>query len=133
LGPGDGGYKFLKKIFRNKFSQSLFGVLPPAVGVGIANYFSRKSRIATNQTDEKFLGEENEWLVQYCKMKLSEELFDYLIFGHRHLPIDYTFPNGERYINLGDWINYFSYASFDGEHLELRSFDPSLDNKIIRM
>ncbi|HSZ33398.1 MAG TPA: UDP-2,3-diacylglucosamine diphosphatase [Puia sp.] len=133
LGPGDGGYKFLKKIFRNKFSQSLFGILPPAVGVGIANYFSRKSRIATYQMDKKFLGEENEWLIQYCKRKLSKEHFDYMIFGHRHLPIDFTFPKGEKYINLGDWINYFSYAAFDGEQLELRSFDPSLDNKIIRL
>jgi UDP-2,3-diacylglucosamine hydrolase len=132
LGPGDGGYKFLKKIFRNKFSQGFFGVLPPVFGVGIANYFSRKSRIATQQTDEKFLGEEGEWLIQYCKKKLLVENFDYMIFGHRHLPIDYSFPNGTRYINLGDWIRYFSYASFDGEHLELKSFDPNLDYKIIR-
>lgn len=132
LGPGDGGYKFLKKIFRNKFSQGLFGVLPPAIGVGIANYFSRKSRVATQQADEKFLGEENEWLIQYCKRKLSEESFDYMIFGHRHLPIDFSFPNGTRYINLGDWINYFSYASFDGEQLILQSYDPALDHLIIR-
>jgi UDP-2,3-diacylglucosamine hydrolase len=132
LGPGDGGYKFLKRLFRNKFSQGLFGVLPPVFGVGIANYFSRKSRTATQQTDEKFLGEEGEWLIQYCKRKLATETFDYMIFGHRHLPIDYTFQNGTRYINLGDWIRYFSYASFDGETLELKSFDPTLDYKIIR-
>ena len=132
LGPGDGGYKFLKKIFRNKFSQGLFGILPPAVGVGIANYFSRKSRVATQQTDEKFLGEEGEWLIQYSKRKLTEDNYDYLIFGHRHLPIEFRFPNGSRYINLGDWINYFSYASFDGEQLILKSYDDALDYKIIR-
>jgi len=55
-----------------------------------------------------------------------------MIFGHRHLPIDFTFPNGTRYINLGDWINYFSYASFDGEQLTLQSYDPSLEHLIIR-
>jgi UDP-2,3-diacylglucosamine hydrolase len=132
LGPGDGGYKFLKKIFRSKFSQGLFGILPPAIGVRIANYFSRTSRIAARQTEEKFRGEDGEWLIQYCKRKLTEENFDYMIFGHRHLPIDFTFPNGSRYINLGDWINYFSYASFDGEQLYLKSYDPTLDHKIIR-
>jgi UDP-2,3-diacylglucosamine hydrolase len=100
--------------------------------VGIANYFSRKSRVATRQTDEKFLGEDGEWLIQYCKRKLAEEKFDYMIFGHRHLPIDFTFPNGSRYINLGDWINYFSYAFFDGELFCLKSYDPALDHKIIR-
>jgi len=132
LGPGDGGYKFLKKIFRNTFSQRLFGILPPALGVGLANYFSRQSRAVTQQADEKFLGEDGEWLIEYCKQKMSEESYDYMIFGHRHLPIDFRFENGSRYINLGDWIRYFSYASFDGEQLYLQSFDPTLDDKIVR-
>jgi UDP-2,3-diacylglucosamine hydrolase len=86
----------------------------------------------TQQTDEKFLGEEGEWLIEYCKGKLREEHFDFMIFGHRHLPIDFRFQNGSRYINLGDWIRYFTYASFNGEELKLESFDPSLDYKIIR-
>ncbi len=132
LGPGDGGYKFLKKVFRNKFSQRLFGILPPAMGVGLANYFSRKSRIATQQTEEKFLGEDGEWLIAYCKKKMKEETYDYMIFGHRHLPIDFSFPDGSRYINLGDWIRYFTFASFDGEQLTLKSFDPALDDQIVR-
>jgi UDP-2,3-diacylglucosamine hydrolase len=132
LGPGDGGYKFLKKIFRSKFSQHLFGIMPPALGVGVANYFSRKSRIATQQTEERFLGEDGEWLIEYCKKKMKEEPYDYMIFGHRHLPIDFKFPNGSRYINLGDWISFFTYASFDGDHLSLQSFDPALEGLIVR-
>ena len=120
LGPGDHGYKFIKKIFRNPVCQWLFGVLPPAVGVGIANYMSRSSRAATGQTDATFLGEEKEWLISYCKEVLQKEKFDYFIFGHRHLPIDFALPNNSRYINLGDWIRYDSYAVFDGNHLELK-------------
>ena len=27
-----------------------------------------------------------------------------------------------RYINLGEWINYFSYAVFDGKNLELKYY-----------
>lgn len=132
LGPGDQGYKMLKKIFRNKCCQWLFGILPPAAGVGMANYFSRKSRVATGQSDDHFLGEEGEWLIGYSKSILEKEHFDYLIFGHRHLPIDFQFPNGSRYINLGDWINYFTYAEFDGTQLRLQSYDPALNAKIIR-
>ena len=50
LGPGDHGYKFVKRIFRNKIAQILFGLFPPAIGIGLANYFSRKSRAkAANQ------------------------------------------------------------------------------------
>src|SRR5215218_4738062 len=46
LGPGDHGYKAMKKVFRHPLSQCLFSLLPPAIGVGMANYFSRKSRKA---------------------------------------------------------------------------------------
>ena len=122
LGPGDHGYKFLKKIFRNRFCQWAFGILPPAIGMGLANYFSKKSREATGQAHtEKFLGEENEWLITYCKEVLQKEHYDYFIFGHRHLPIDHTI-NNSRYINLGEWINYCSYAVFDGNTTELKYY-----------
>ena len=120
LGPGDSGYKFIKKIFRNKASKWLFGIFPPSIGMGIAHYFSRKSRAQTGQMDEKFLGEDKEWLIIYSKEVLQKDYYDYLVFGHRHLPIDFTINGKSRYINLGDWIKYFSFAVFDGQTLELK-------------
>ena len=124
LGPDDHGYKFIKKIFRNKVCQWLFGILPPQIGMGIANYFSRKSRAQTGQTDEFFLGEDKEWLIIYCKEILQQQHYDFFIFGHRHLPINFNLPASSLYINLGDWIKYDSYAVFDGEHLELKYYKP---------
>ena len=88
--------------------------------------------MATGHADDQFLGESEEWLIGYCRNELQREYFDYMIFGHRHLPIDFHFPGGSRYINLGDWINYFTYAEFDGSGLTLQSFNPSLNSKIIR-
>lgn len=131
LGPGDHGYKALKKVFRNPVCQWLFGILPPYIGMGLANYFSRKSRAATGKSEEVFLGAENEWLITYCRERLTKEHFDYLIFGHRHLPIDFNI-NGSRYINLGDWIQYFTYAVFDGQQLTLQSRYPENEHKIVR-
>ncbi len=122
-GPGDHGYKFLKKLFRNPLCQWMFGVLPPYFGLGIANYFSKKSRELATQKVEVFLGEENEWLIIYCKEVLQKEQYDYFIFGHRHLPIDFTLNENSRYINLGEWINYDSYAVFNGETTELKYFN----------
>ena len=119
LGPGDHGYKFIKKVFASKVCQWLFARLHPNFGIGIANYFSKKSRIATGTTDEKFLGEEKEWLVIYSKEILAKKHFDYLIFGHRHLPLDIKIDSS-RYINLGDWIQYFTYGVFDGAEFELK-------------
>lgn len=132
LGPGDHGYKFIKTIFRNPACQWLFGILPPMVGMGLANYFSRKSREATGKHEEVFLGEENEWLITYCKDVLKERYYDYLIFGHRHLPIDFTLAGGSRYINLGDWIQYYTYAEFDGQQLELKARYDDTERKIVR-
>jgi UDP-2,3-diacylglucosamine hydrolase len=122
LGPGDHGYKFIKKVFASKVCQWLFARLHPNFGIGIANYFSKKSRIATGTTDEKFLGEEKEWLVIYSKEILAKKHFDYLIFGHRHLPLDIKIDDS-RYINLGDWIRYFTYGVFDGSEFELKTFE----------
>lgn len=122
LGPGDHGYKRLKKIFRNPVCQWLFGVFPPVLGMGLAGYLSRRSRAQTGASEEVFLGEDKEWLIQYSKEKLQQEPADYFIFGHRHLPIDFRLNEKSRYINLGDWIRYFTYAVFDGEKLELKSY-----------
>ncbi len=131
LGPGDHGYKRLKKIFRNPACQWLFGILPPVIGVGLANYLSRRSRAQTGSSEEVFLGEDKEWLIIYCKEVLQKENFDFFVFGHRHLAIDYRLSNDSCYINLGDWIRYFTYAVFDGEKMELKSYTGQ-ENKIIR-
>lgn len=122
LGPSDHGYKFLKKIFRNKVCKTLFGFIPPYIGMGIAHHFSKSSRAVTGNEDSRFLGEEKEWLIAYCKDVLKTEFYDYFIFGHRHLPIDFRLSEGSRYINLGDWIRYNSYAVFNGAELELKFY-----------
>lgn len=131
LGPGDKGYKRLKKIFRNPLCQWAFGILPPRVGMGLANYFSRRSRAKTATIEETFLGEDREWLIVYCKKVLEKKHYDFFIFGHRHLPIDYRLNENSRYINLGEWMNFFTYAVFDGQCLELRSYRQQ-EHKIVK-
>ena len=86
-------------------------------------YFSHKSRIATGDDDEKFLGEEKEWLILYSREILKLTHYDYFIFGHRHLPLDIQLNEKSRYINLGEWINQQMYAVFDGEQLSLLKFE----------
>ena len=123
LGPGDTGYKLLKKVFTNRLCQWLFSCLHPNWAIGLANYFSRKSR-AQEKPEDKFLGEEKEWLVQYSKRKLEQNPdIDYFIFGHRHLPLDIRLNDKSRYVNLGDWIKFNSYAKFDGQSLQLGFFE----------
>ena len=124
LGPGDKGYKFIKKVFASKISQWLFARFHPNFGIWLANFFSRSSRKHTGDSDEKFLGEENEWLVIYSNEVIEKKDIDYFVFGHRHLPMEITLSNKKsKYINLGEWIKYDSYAVFDGENLELKYFE----------
>lgn len=122
LGPGDYSYKFLKRFFASKFCQWLFARLHPGFSFWIATSWSKKSRIASDKK-EAFLGDENEWLAIYAKEILQKEPFDYFVFGHRHLPLDIQLNENSRYINLGEWMNYRSYAVFDGKELQLRYFE----------
>lgn len=123
LGPGDRGYKLLKHIFRNPLCQWAFARLHPNFGIGLALFFSGRSR-AANPAEDIFLGPDREWLVAYSNRKLDTVPADYFIFGHRHLPIEYVLKNGRsRYVNLGEWMHYNSYAVFDGESLRLAFFE----------
>lgn len=115
LGPNDKGYKRMKKVFTNPFCQWLFRWLHPDLGVRLAQHLSVKNKMISGEEDAKFLGESNEWLVQYAKRKLETSHYDYFIFGHRHLPLNIQLSPQSQYINLGDWIKYFTYGKFDGE------------------
>jgi UDP-2,3-diacylglucosamine hydrolase len=122
LGPGDKGYKIIRKIFRNPVSIALFGFLHPYLGVGLAQYLSSKSRISKGNNDKTYLGDDKEFIPQFCKDQLKKEHFDYFICGHRHFPIQMKLSENSEYINLGEWINDFTYAEFDGTHIELKHY-----------
>ena len=123
LGPGDNGYKRMKKVFTNPLSKWLYRWLHPDIGVRFAQYLSTKNKFLSGQEDIKFLGKENEWLVQYAKRKLENKHYDYFLFGHRHLPMEISIKENSTYINTGDWITHFTYAVFNGEKLELKKFE----------
>lgn len=122
LGPGDAFYKFLKMFFRSRFCQWLFARIHPNLGVGIASYWSRHSRITSEKKEVNKPGQ-HEWLVTYSNELLKTHFYDYLIFGHRHLPLDIELNEKSRYINLGEWVNYNTYAVFDGNNLTLHHFE----------
>jgi len=122
LGPGDKGYKLMKSIFSSAISQGLFAALHPRLGIGLAEYFSKKSRIMNREQDEVFLGEDKEWLILYAKEILKKQHVDFFIFGHRHLPVNLEIAPGSRYINTGDWVRHYSYAVFDGRQTKLLTF-----------
>ncbi len=122
LGPGDHTYKILKKIFANKACQWLFARIHPNAGIGIASMWSRSSRIRNTKVEEAFMGEE-EWLIQHSREVEAKQHHDFYVFGHRHLPLDLSIGDNSRYVNLGEWVNFCSYAVYDGTSLKLEHFE----------
>jgi UDP-2,3-diacylglucosamine hydrolase len=123
LGPGDHGYKFIKKVFASKVCQWLFARLHPNFGIGLANWMSSYSRSTTGDKDSVFLGEENEWLVIYAKERLQDKHFDYFVFGHRHYAMTIQLEESSTYINLGEWLNGSHYAEYDGTKCALKKYE----------
>lgn len=126
LGPGDTGYKLLKKVFESKVNQFLFRWLHPDIGTRMGLFFSRKSRIANIAREQKNdfkVDIEKEMLFLYSKRKVAQNpAIDYLIFGHRHIPLQVKVNEKATLTILGDWVTNFTYAVFDGESLEIKKF-----------
>jgi UDP-2,3-diacylglucosamine hydrolase len=59
----------------------------------------------------------------FLQRNLTKQHYDYFIFGHRHYPIDFALNEKSHYINLGDWINHFTYAVFDGNSIALKKWE----------
>jgi UDP-2,3-diacylglucosamine hydrolase len=112
----DAGYRFWKRVLRSGLNQRLFSWLHPDLGMFLARATSHRSRTAGRyrEVDE----EEYE---AFARGRFSRG-FQGVVMGHSHHPRQVEFPNGI-YINLGDWIQHFSYGVHDGERLALRYWE----------
>lgn len=126
LGPGDRGYKILKKVFEMRLNQFLFKWLHPDLGTRTGLFFSKRSRIANMARDKDASFEvniEKEMIYKYSiDMLKKNNTIDFFVFGHRHVPIDHAINSKTRLIILGDWVTNFSYAVFDGKIMEIKFF-----------
>ena len=127
LGPGDYNYKLLQKVFESKLAQWSFGNLMHPdwalwLGQSWANYSWKKH---AKEGQPEFLGEEKEWLLLYAKEEERKNHRDFYIFGHRHIELDYSLNDQSRMLILGDWINYNTYAVFDGKTMSMQNFPMS--------
>lgn len=124
LGEGDNGYKFLKKVFRNRINQWLFRWVHPDIGTRMGLFWSNKSRIAHENTGLEIVNEAGlKRLAGYCQHMLKKDpAIDYFVFGHIHKPDVISIGGKAEYFSIGDWINYYSYLVFDGKSLEHKYF-----------
>ena len=130
LAHGDGlgdrslSFKLIRWVFHNRICQILFRVFHPDLGIKLAHVWAKHSRLKEWKCPKPFLGEEKENLVLYSKSYVqTHPETDYLIFGHRHILLDKMLNHRNRMLIIGDWLQHFSYAVFDGKELTLKQFD----------
>ena len=124
LGDPDKKFKFLRAMFHNRFLQKAFSNIHPRWSIDFGLSWAKHSRLKhDNEGDPEYLGEQNEHLVIYSKEYLqTHPEINFFIYGHRHIELDLMLSKTSRVLILGDWINSFSYATFDGEHIFMEQF-----------
>lgn len=126
-GPGDKGYKFLKKVFECKFNQFLFRWLHPDLGIGLALKWSHNHRLKKLRKEVEcgyYNDVEKTRLYQYAQEQAQlDPSIDFFIFGHQHKPMQYATGEHAQTTVVGNWLRDFTYAVFDGKSVELRRFE----------
>lgn len=124
LGDPDKHFKFLRAMFHSRTLQLLFSAIHPRWSVDFGLNRAKSSRLKRkDEMEPDYMGEDKEYLVLYSKEYLkSHPNINFLIYGHRHIMLDLMLSSTARMVILGDWVHYFSYAVFDGEHLFLEQF-----------
>ena len=120
LGDYSHSFKLIRWIFHNRMCQFLFRLLHPDFGIKLGNTWAKHSRQKEQMRPLPYLGEEKEHLVIYAKSYIQAHPdIDYFIFGHRHILLDLMLNSQTRMLIIGDWLQLFSYAVFDGKELTL--------------
>lgn len=124
LGDESYSFRFLRSVFHNRFCQFLFARFPSAWGIGFGHWWSRHNRSSSLSRPTAYLGEEKEHLVKFSKQYIHQYPdTDYLIFGHRHILLDLMLNKRSRMLIIGDWMEYYSYAVFDGVEVSLEQYE----------
>jgi len=125
LGPGDYGYKCIKKLFRNRFAQWCYARLHPNFAVGLAMFFSRKSRYSNkvknnaNALRERKLTDNQ---IIFANKVLQKQKVDYFIFGHQHTPVFESINEKSTIINIGNWLSDYTYISMKDGEVKMNAF-----------
>ncbi len=128
LGNYDKKYNLMKKLFTSPFFQWLLSIFHPNLTMRVAHAWAGSSKY--NKAGVPYFGDNKEWLMLFSKEILKQQHIDFFVYGHRHLAFDKPLSQNARCINLGEWINLFTYAVFDGEQMMLKQFDEKIPFKL---
>ena len=124
LGDKDAKFKLLRSMFHSTTLQTLFSTIHPRWSIELGLEWAKHSRLKREGGKEpEYMGEDKEPLVLFTKNYLKDHPdINYFIYGHRHIMLDLMLSRTSRMLILGDWIQDFSYAVFDGENMFLEQY-----------
>lgn len=124
LGDDDKQFLFLRRLFHSPFVQKVFGCIHPDRSVAWGLRWAANSRKKHEmQGPPVFQGEEKEPLVAYSRNYLiNHPEVNYFLYGHRHIELDLPIGEDSRMFILGEWVEKFTYATFDGEEVTLHNY-----------
>lgn len=124
LGDIDPKFKMLRGMFHSTTLRTLFSCIHPRWSMNFGLEWAKHSRLKReNGKEPDYQGEAFEPLVIFSKKYLAVHPdINYFIYGHRHIMLNLMLSKTASMLILGDWINQFSYAVFDGENMFLEQF-----------
>lgn len=106
VGPGDHGYKLLKRVVRSPVMLGIARLMHPDLLYAIARRLDRASHAHTSgqPVDTRRL--------DAAARETFDRGFDALVMGHVHAQLHKRLEGGELLV-LGDWLELFSYATLE--------------------
>jgi UDP-2,3-diacylglucosamine hydrolase len=117
LGPGDNGYKILKRVLRAPWAIAAYRAIHPDLGIPFAH---RASDISHRRTEprEQILGR---ILRDVVAPRLRGEVTA-MVLGHVHEPIHVS-GDGRDFVLLGDWMDQMTHARLERGRFTLYRLD----------
>ncbi|MGA2506536.1 MAG: UDP-2,3-diacylglucosamine diphosphatase [Chitinispirillaceae bacterium] len=110
----DAGYRLLRSILRSRVNQALYRLLPPAIGIPLASFFSATSR----KYNDRSMNEER--IAEY-RMHAREYLdkgSDIVFLSHSHRA-ELSRWGDKVYCNTGAWMRTCNFATMTGAAVRL--------------
>jgi len=109
----DRGYRFIKRIFRNRLCVWLYSQLPPNLAYRLAMGTSKASRTYTENRDMR----DSSDYIEFAGKKIAMG-YDAVVMGHVHKP-EIVEIGGGLYVNCGDFFRNFSHVVLDSDGFHL--------------
>ncbi|HET9939506.1 MAG TPA: UDP-2,3-diacylglucosamine diphosphatase [Candidatus Eisenbacteria bacterium] len=116
LGPGDHGYKVLKRVLRNRVARGLFRWIHPDIGIPLAAACSHTSR---HHAPRPSVSDDD--LRDRLAQPRYAEGYDAVVLGHFHRPVHWQ-GEGKDFLVLGDWVNRRTVVRLAGGAFQLTEF-----------